>query len=108
MSQLFASGGQSIFSIISPSNEYSGLIFFRIDWFDLLALKSLLQHHSSKLTFFIVHLSHPYMTTGKTIALTIWTFVYSQAEAYTKHQQGGERGWRLPRGFLRREIGIVQ
>ena len=114
MSQLFASGGQSIFSIISSSNEYSGLIFFRIDWFDLLALKSLLQHHSSKLsilwhsTFFIVHLSHPYMTTGKTIALTIWTFVYSQAEAYTKHQQGGERGWRLQRGFLRREIGLVQ
>ena len=65
---------------ISPSNEYSGLISFRIDWFDLLAvqeaLKSLLQHHSSKAsilwlsTFFIVQLSHPYMTTGKTIALT--------------------------------------
>ena len=93
MSQLFASGGQSIFSIISPYNEYSGLISFRIDWFDLLALKSLLQHHSSKVsilwhsTFFIVHLSHPYLTTGKIIALTIWTFVYSQAEACTKHQQ---------------------
>ena len=65
---------------ISPSNEYSGLISFRIDWFDLLAvqvtLKSLLQHHSSKAsilrhsTFFIVQLSHPYMTNGKTIALT--------------------------------------
>ena len=65
---------------ISPSNEYSGLISFRIDWFDLLAvqriLKSLLQHHSSKASilrcsaFFIVQLSHPYMTTGKTIALT--------------------------------------
>ena len=65
---------------ISPSNEYSGLTSFRMDWFDLLAvqgtLKSLLQHHSSKpsilwcLTFFIVQLSHPYMTTGKTIALT--------------------------------------
>ena len=55
---------------ISPSNEYSGLISFRIDWFDLLAnqgtLKSLLQHHNSK-AFFIVHFSHPYMTTGKTI-----------------------------------------
>ena len=71
---------------ISPSNEYSGLISFRIDWFDLLAvqgtLKSLLQHHSSKAsilqhsTFFIVQLSHPYMTTGKTIALTIWTFPF--------------------------------
>ena len=70
---------------ISPSNEYSGLISFRIDWFDLLAvqgtLKSLLQHHSSKAStlwhsaFFIVQLSHPYMTTGKTIALTIRNFV---------------------------------
>ena len=70
---------------ISPSNEYSGLISFRMDWLDLLAvqwtLKSLLQHHSSKASiiwhsaFFIVQLSHPYMTTGKTIALTRWTFV---------------------------------
>ena len=70
---------------ISPSNKYSGLIFFRMDWFDLLAvqgtLKSLLQHHSSKASillcsaFFIVQLSHPYMTTGKIIALTRWTFV---------------------------------
>ena len=69
----------------SPSNEYSGLISFRIDWLDLLVvqgtLKSLLQHHSSKasilccLAFFIVHLSHPYLTTGKTIALTRGTFV---------------------------------
>ena len=70
---------------INPSNEYSGLISFRVDWFDLLAvqgtLKSLLQHHSSKVSilwhsaFFIVQLSHPYMTTGKTIALTRRTFV---------------------------------
>ena len=70
---------------ISPSNEYSGLISFRIDWFDLLAvqgtLKSLFQHHNLKasvlqrLTFFVVQLSHPYMTTGKTIALTVQTFV---------------------------------
>ena len=70
---------------ISLSNEYLGLISFRIDWFDLLAdqgtLKSLLQHHSSKTSilqcsaFFMVQLSHPYMTTGKTIALTRWTFV---------------------------------
>ena len=70
---------------ISPSNEYSGLISFRIDWLDLLAvqetLNSLLQHHSSKASilrhsaFFIVHFSHPYMTTGKTIALTRQTFV---------------------------------
>ena len=70
---------------ISPSNEYSGLISFRIDWLDLLAvqgtLNSLLQHHSSKAsilwhsTLFLVQLSHPYVTTGKTIALTRWTFV---------------------------------
>ena len=70
---------------ISLSDEYSGLISFRIDCFDLLAVqgipKSLLQHHSSKASilpysaFFIVQLSHPYMTTGKTIALTRWTFV---------------------------------
>ena len=70
---------------ISPSNEHPGLISFRMDWLDLLAvqgtLKSLLQHHSSKASvlqcsaFFIVQLSHPYMTTGKTIALTRWTFV---------------------------------
>ena len=69
---------------ISLANEYSGLISFRTDWFDLLAvqgtLKSLLQHHSSKASilqhsaFFMVQLSHPYMTTGKTIALTRWTF----------------------------------
>ena len=70
---------------ISPSNEYSGLISFRVDWLDLLAvqgtLKSLLQHHSSKASilrcsaFFTVQLSHPYMTTGTTIALTRWTFI---------------------------------
>ena len=67
---------------ISPSNEYSGLISFRTDWFDVQGtLKSLLQHHSSKASilpcsaFFMVQLSHPYMTTGKTIALTIQTFV---------------------------------
>ena len=70
---------------ISPSNEHPGLISFRMDWLDLLAvqwtLKSLLQHHSSKASicqhsaFFIVQLSHPYVTTGKTIALTRWTFV---------------------------------
>ena len=70
---------------ISPSNEYSGLISFRIDWFDLLVvqgtLKSLLQHHSSKASifwhsaFFVVQLSYPYMTMGNTIALTIQTFV---------------------------------
>ena len=77
---------------ISPSNEYSGLISFKIDWFGLLAvqgtLKSLLQHHSSKAsilwcsTFFIAQLSHPYMTTGKTIALTRWTFVGKVMSAF--------------------------
>ena len=95
MSQFFASGGQSIgvsasasvsaSGIFILSSEYSGRISFRIDWLDLLAvqgtLKSLLQHHSSKAAifphsaFFIVQLSHPYMTTGETIALTSWTFV---------------------------------
>ena len=70
---------------ISPSNEYSGLISFRIDWFDILAiqgtLNSLLQHHTSKAlslwhsAFFMFQLSYPYMTTGKTITLTVWTFV---------------------------------
>ena len=70
---------------ISPSSEFSRLLSFRIDWFDLLAVqgpfKSLLQHYSSKasilwhLAFFIVQLTHPYMTTGKTIALIRWTFV---------------------------------
>ena len=88
MSQFFASGGQSTgwsFSFsISPSNEYSGLISFRMDWLDLLAvqgtLKSFLQHQSSKASilqhsaFFMVQLSHPYMTPRKTIALTRQTF----------------------------------
>ena len=88
MSQLFASRGHSIgvsASASSPSNEDSGLISLRMDWLDLLAvqgtLKSLLQYHSSKASilwcsaFFIVQLSHPYMTTGKKIALTRRTFV---------------------------------
>ena len=89
MSQFFPSGEQSIgvsTSAMGPSNEYSGLISFRMDCVDLLAvsgtLKCLLQHHSSKAStlqcsaFFTVQLSHPYMTTGKTIALTRWTFVH--------------------------------
>ena len=77
---------------ISPSNGHPQLISFRMDWLDLLAvqgtLKSLLQHHSSKAlilqcsVFFIVQLSHPYMTTGKTIALTRWTFVGSNVSAF--------------------------
>ena len=86
MSQFFTSGGQSSSSFnISPSNEYSGLTSLMMDWLDPLAvqgtLKSLLQHHSLKSSilwhssFFIVQLSHPYMTTGKTIALATWTFV---------------------------------
>ena len=87
MSQLFASGGQSIGVSASTSvlNEYSGLISFRMDWLALFAVQgtrnSLLQHHSSKASilqhsaFFTVQISHPYMTTGKTVALTRWTFV---------------------------------
>ena len=86
MSRLFASGGQSIGALASVLLiEYAGLISFRIDWFDFLAVqgtvKSLLWHHSSKApilqcsAFFMVQLSHPYMTIGKTIALTMWTFV---------------------------------
>ena len=77
---------------ISSSNEYSGLIFFRIDWLDLLAvqgsLRSFLQHHSSKASilrhsaFFTVQLSHPYMTTGKTIVLIRWTFVGKVISAF--------------------------
>ena len=77
---------------ISPSKEYSGLISFRMDWLDLLAvqgtLKSLLQHHSPNASilqhsaFFIVQLSYPYMTTGKTIALTRWTFVEKVMSAF--------------------------
>ena len=87
MSQLFASWPKHWrFSFnISPSNEHLGLVSFRMDWMDLFAvqgtLKSLLQHHSSKASilqhsaFFIVQLSHPYVRTGKTTALTRWTFV---------------------------------
>ena len=77
---------------ISPSNEYSGLISFRIDWFDLhavqVSLKSLLQHHNSKASilwwsvFFMVQFSHLYMATGKTITLTIWTFVGKVMSAF--------------------------
>ena len=87
MSQLFASGGQKYwsFSLNSLSDEYLGLTSFRMDWLDLLVvqgtLKSLLEHHSSKASvfrcsaFFTVQLSHPYMTTGKTISLSRQTFV---------------------------------
>ena len=95
VSQFFASGGQSIgvsASNISPSSEHSGPISFRMDWLDLLAVqgtvKSLLQHHSSKASilrrsaFFTVQLSHPYMTTGKTIALTRRTFVGKVMSSY--------------------------
>ena len=88
MSQFFTSSGQSIgasASVISPSSEYSGLASFRIEWFDLLAvqgtLKCLLQHHNLKasilclLAIFMVQLTHLYIPTGKTIPVTIWTFV---------------------------------
>ena len=100
MSQLFTSGGFNI----NPSNEHPGLISFRMDWLDLLAvqgtLKSLLQHHSSKAsillhsTFFIVQLSHPYMTTGKTIALTRWTFVGKVKKEMATHCS--VLAWRIP------------
>ena len=95
VSQLFALGGQSIgISALAsvPSSEYSGLVSFRMDWLDLLAvqgtLKSLLQHHSSKASnlqlsaFFTVQLSHPYMTTGKSIALTRRTLRQSNVSAF--------------------------
>ena len=90
VSQLFASRYQSFF--ISPSNDYSGLISFSIDWFDFLAVqgavKSLLQHHSLKASvlwctaFFMVHLSRLYLTTGKTLALNVWTFVESDVSVF--------------------------
>ena len=83
---------------ISPSNDYSGLISFRVDWYDLFAvqgtLKSLLQHHSSKASilrhsaFLMVQLSHPYMTTGKTIALTMWAFVGKVMSLFLIHCLG--------------------
>ena len=85
MNQLFTGGGQSISLSISPSNEHPGLISFRTHWLDILAVqgtpKNLLQHHISKASIlqcsvcFTVQILHSYMTTGKTIALTIWTFV---------------------------------
>ena len=92
ISQFFVSGGQSFSFSISPSNEYSGLVSFRMNCLDLFVvqgtLKSLLQHHSSKASilrhsaFFIVQLSHPYITTGKTIALTRWAFVGKVVSAF--------------------------
>ena len=97
---------------ISPSSEYSGQISFRMDWFDLLAvqgtLKSLLQHHSSKASvlrhsaFFIVQLSHPYMTTGKTIALTRQTFVVGQVMSLLSNMLS-----RLVIAFLPRSKGLL-
>ena len=96
MSWLFTSGAKywSFRFSISQSNEYSGLISFRSNWLDLLAvqgiLKSLLQHHSSKASilwcsaFFMVQLSHPHLTTGKTMSLTRWTFVAVMSLLYNK------------------------
>ena len=96
MSQFFASGGQSIKSFSfknSPSNEYSGLIAFRIDWFDLIAvqgtLESLIQHYSLKASilrrsaFFIVQFAQPYVTNGKTMALTILLDLCWQSDVST-------------------------
>ena len=95
VNRLFTSGSQSNGASASASNEYSGLISFRIDWLDLLAvqgtLKCLLQPHSSKAsilqhsTFFMVQLSHRYMTSRKTLTLTIWTFInipWANSEAW--------------------------
>ena len=91
---------------ISPSNEYTGLISFRMDWLDLLAvqgtLKSLLQHHSSKTSslqhsaFFTVQLSQPYMTTGKTIVLTKWTFVGKVMFLLLMATHSTVLAWRIP------------
>ena len=95
MSQFFPSGGQSIAVSAVEEFHYSGVIFFRMDWLDLLnvqgSLKSFLQHHSSKASvlwhsvFFIVQLSHPYMITGKTIVLTRWTFVGNRHTIFHGH-----------------------
>ena len=104
MSQLFTSDAQSIgvsrFTI-SPSNEYSGLISLRMDWFDPAVQGTLrsLQYHSSKASilqhsvFFIVQLSHPYMITGKTIALTVWTFVSKVMSLLFTHGQRSLTGY---------------
>ena len=91
------------FNFISPSNEYSGLISFRVDCIDLLAvqrtLKSLLQHHSSKASvlwrsaFFLVQLSHPYRTPGRTIALTRWTFVGKVMQGCGRHRSHHPLQW---------------
>ena len=95
MSWLFASGGQSFRFSIHPLNEYSGMISFRVYWFDLLAvqgtLNSLFQHHSSKAPilqhsiFFMVQLSHLYVSNGKTIALIIWTLYFAVQQKLTQH-----------------------
>ena len=101
----FCISGQSVWSFsIRPSNEYSGLLSFWIDGFDLLTvhktLKSLLQHHGSKASilqcsaFFMVHLSHLYLITGKTIALTRWTFVGKVMSAFSFHREMCQ-GWVL-------------
>ena len=107
---------------ISPSKEYSGLISFRIDWFALLAiqgtLKSFLQHHSSKASilqfsaFFIVQLSHPYMTTGKTTALTRWTFVDKVYSKYYSKEILGSLVYTFPTSltirYLIKPLGILK
>ena len=102
---------------ISPSNECSGLVSFRMDWFDLLAvqgtLKSLLQHHSSKVSilwrsaFFIVQLSHPYVTTGKTIALTRQTFAGMSGHEEIAHVQGQEQWLCFAGGAVKRYTYIM-
>ena len=116
MSQLYASGGQSTgvsASAISPSNEYSGLISLRMDWFDLLAvqgtLKSLLQHHSSKASVLrhsaFLTVQYPYMTTGKTIALTRRTFVGKVMSLQNGVNEGPEKVGQL--FFLDRAVSLT-
>ena len=100
---------------ISPSNEYLGLISFRMDWLNLLAvqgnLKSLFQHHSSKASilwcsaFYIVQFSHPYMTNGKTTALTRWTFGDSSPTQWTWVWTSSRRWWRIGKSGVLQSMG---
>ena len=105
---------------ISPANEYSGLVSFRMDWLDLHAVQGTLQHHSSKAStfrcsaFFIVQLSHPYMSTGKTIAFTRQTFVgkvmsllFNKLSRLVITFLGAERSWPLSWSFHNKKVGSL-
>ena len=118
MSRFFTSGGQSIYwsFSISPSNQYSGLISFRNDWFDFPAVqgihKSLLLHHNSKasvlrhLAFFMVQASYPYMTTGKTIALIMWTSVSKvvSRHSFSSKEQASFHSMAAPKVILESKV----